>query len=211
MPDNKRIENMFEMPGWLAKQTREQQDDAPNYELGFTKGRLDSKLHNQMLDNIDNNAASFKPEYKINEICTTESNVIPALYHEDYEFNQSVMQALQPAHANWSGMQLNGVACYGFRAYQRGSYLHNHVDRTNTHIVSSTICVDHRLEEPWPLYIEDIEGKAHHVDMEPGEFIFYEGARLIHGRPWPLKGDYYIGMFVHYRPVTLPTGQVVKI
>jgi prolyl 4-hydroxylase len=57
------------------------------------------------------------------------------------------------------------------------------------------------LEERWPLYVEDIFGEAHQVNLEPGEFLFYEGARLIHGRPWPLKGDYYIGMFVHYRPV----------
>jgi hypothetical protein len=22
----------------------------------------------------------------------------------------------------------------------------------------------------------------------------------VHGRPWPLVGDYYVGLFVHYRP-----------
>lgn len=97
-------------------------------------------------------------------------------------------------------MQLVDSACYGFRAYQRGCYLHNHVDRSDTHVISSTICIDSRLEQPWPLCIEDIYGESHQVNLQPGEFLFYEGARLLHGRPWPLVGDYYVGMFLHYRP-----------
>lgn len=210
MSDNVQRKDMFDMPEWLVQQTREQQAEAPDYGLGFTKGKLDSDLHQRMLDNIDKNAPFFRPEHKINEISTTVSSVIPVLLHEDHDFNHTVMQTLQPAHTEWSGMQLNTAACYGFRAYQRGSYLHNHVDRTQTHVVSSTICVDHRLEEPWPLYIEDIDGKPHQVDLEPGEYIFYEGARLIHGRPWPLKGDYYIGLFVHYSPQNLNTGMTVS-
>ena len=30
--------------------------------------------------------------------------------------------------------------------------------------------------------------------------IWYESARLIHGRQWPLKGRYYDNIFIHYRP-----------
>ena len=66
------------------------------------------------------------------------------------------------------------------------------------------------LDKPWPLYMEDIDGHAYQVDMEPGEFVFYEGARLVHGRPWPLEGDYYIGMFVHYRPQHFSPGPTVN-
>ena len=194
---------MFATPDWLARQTREQQAAAPYCGLGFKKGRLNNGLHARMLENISRNAALFRPESTINEIQTTEPGVIPVLYHEDHEFNQAVCQELKPVHETWAGMRLTESACYGFRVYQRGSYLHNHVDRTQTHIVSSTICVDSRLDEPWPLYLEDIEGRPHPVNLEPGEFVFYEGAKLIHGRPWALKGDYYIGMFVHYRPQNL--------
>lgn len=198
--DKKLIKDMFEMPAWLAEQTREQQAEAPYCGLGFKKGRLEPDLHARMLKNIEQNASLFRTERGVREIESVEPGVIPVLFHEDREFNEFVMKALKPAHTNWSGMELDESACYGFRVYQRGSYLHNHVDRTRTHIVSSTICVDHRLDEPWPLYIEDIDGNPYQVNMEPGEFIFYEGARLVHGRPWPLKGDYYINMFVHYRP-----------
>jgi len=208
--DKKLIRDMFQPPDWLVEQTRAQQADAPYCGLGFRKGRLEPELHARMLENIQNNAHRYRSEHSIGEIQSVETGVIPCLYYEDREFNDSVLEALKPAHENWSGMTLAESACYGFRVYQRGTYLHNHVDHTRTHIVSSTICVDYRLDEPWPLYIEDINGTAYQVDLEPGEFVFYEGARLIHGRPWPLKGQYYIGMFVHYRPRHFSSGPTAK-
>ena len=57
------------------------------------------------------------------------------------------------------------------------------------------------MHRPWPLSIEDVHGEPHHVDLAPGELLFYEGARLPHGRPQPLEGEYYAGIFVHYRPL----------
>lgn len=194
---------MFAPPEWLVEQTRRQQAAAPYCGLGFRKERLDPELHARMLDNLNHHAAAFRPEAPIEEIQTTEPWTIPVLHHEDPQFNRAVSQALKPLHETWAGMRLTESACYGFRVYQRGCFLHKHVDRTQTHIVSSTVCVDSRLNAPWPLYLEDIEGRAHEVNLEPGEFVFYEGAKLVHGRPWPLDGDYYVGLFVHYRPLAL--------
>ena len=156
-----------------------------------------------MLEKLQASVGLFQPETQIREIETSLQDFIPALNYEEAQFNDAVSNLLKADHEKWSGMELLDSACYGFRAYQRGSYLHNHVDRGLSHIISSTICIDRQLEEPWPIYIEDIYGEAHEVNLEPGEFLYYEGARLIHGRPWPMKGDYYIGVFVHYRPAHL--------
>lgn len=191
----------LEVPEWLQAQTRQQQAEAPYCGLGFEHGQLEPEIYNLLLDKLRDSAALFKPEPAIPEIGTEEPAYLPVLVFEDGEFNAAVSEILRPRHEQWSGMQLVDSACYGFRAYQRGCYLHNHVDRGFTHIISSTICVDARLDEPWPLFVEDIYGESHEVNLQPGEFLFYEGARLIHGRPWPLVGDYYVGMFVHYRPV----------
>ncbi|EED34931.1 conserved hypothetical protein [Luminiphilus syltensis NOR5-1B] len=191
----------FDMPDWLAQQTRQHQAQAPYLGLGFAQGQLPDELHNVLRDKLAASAGQFRPEQAIPELATADADFIPAMHFEDPSFNAAICDTLRPAHEAWSGMELIDSACYGFRAYQRGSYLHNHVDRGTTHIISSTICVDSRLDEPWPLYIEDIYGEAHEVNLSPGEFIYYEGARLIHGRPWPLVGDYYVGLFVHYRPV----------
>ena len=198
---------MIKTPADLVEQTKQQQSEAPYCGLGFKKARLDADIHAWMIEKLKASTALFRPESRIHEINTLEPSYIPALYYEDREFNRAISKALLPGHQEWSGMTLDESACYGFRVYQRGCYLHNHVDRTRTHIISSTVCVDHRLDSPWPLYIEDINGKAYQVNMEPGEFVYYEGARLVHGRPWPLKGDYYVGMFVHYRPKAMRAGR----
>ena len=199
--DTRITREMIETPAEIVQKTAEMVATAPYCGLGFSKSRLHHKTYQKMMQQLHADVDKFLPETRIEEICTTEPSVIPALYHEDHAFNRWVLGDLKMAHEEWSGMKLAPSACYGFRVYQRGCYLHNHVDRTQTHIISSTICVDHRLDEPWPLYIEDIEGKACQIDMRPGELVFYEGARLPHGRPWPLKGRYYVGMFVHYRPL----------
>jgi hypothetical protein len=201
--NEKIVREMIASPDWLVEQTRVQQAAAPYCGLGFKKGRISNNLLARMLENVSQNAALYRPESSVPEIQTTEPGVIPVLYYEDHEFNRTISKELQPAHETWAGMRLAESACYGFRVYQRGSYLYNHVDRTQTHIISSTICVDSRLDEPWPLCLVDIEGGHHQIDLEPGEFVFYEGAKLLHGRPWPLKGDYYIGIFTHYRPAAV--------
>ncbi|MEM1110355.1 MAG: hypothetical protein AAGI11_00485 [Pseudomonadota bacterium] len=193
----------IEVPQWLRKQTRQQQASAPYCGLGFEKGQLAPEIHGILQDKLQACSSQFQPELKIGEVDTLDQNFIPAMHFEDSAFNVAISETLRPLHEEWSGTQLIDSACYGFRVYQRGAFLHNHVDRGSTHIISSTICVDASLDEAWPIYVEDIYGEAHEVNLEPGEFLFYEGARLIHGRPWPLMGDYYAGLFVHYRPANL--------
>lgn len=190
----------IETPEWLLEQTRRQQSVAPYCGLGFKVDRLDPTIYQRMSHELRGVLDRFRPEAPIDEISTTAPDFVPALMCENGTFNAEMSELLKPLHEAWSGMALTESACYGFRAYQRGSYLLNHVDRTETHIISSTVCVDASLEEPWPLYVEDILGEVHEINLEPGELLLYEGARLVHGRPWPLVGDYYVGLFVHYRP-----------
>jgi hypothetical protein len=56
------------------------------------------------------------------------------------------------------------------------------------------------VDEPWPHVVEDREGQCHDVYLEPGQMLLYEGAKLPHGRPHPLRGRYYASLFLHYRP-----------
>jgi len=64
--------------------------------------------------------------------------------------------------------------------------------------------VDHQgLTEPWPLVIESLDGLSREVSLEPGQMLFYESAKCIHGRPRPMvggDGSYYTSLFIHYRP-----------
>ena len=42
------------------------------------------------------------------------------------------------------------------------------------------------------------------MTMEPGELLFYESAKCLHGREVPLNGDSFVSLFAHYRPRDAP-------
>ena len=197
--DQPRMVPELEAPSHLRDKCERMQAEAPCLGLGFRKARLAPEVHARLLAHFRDNVARFRAESRIEEIGTIGAGIIPTLLFEDRQFNARFAADLQPLHEAWAGVPLELSYCYGIRCYQRGTYLHNHVDR-QPHIVSATICVDHELDSPWPLHIENVDGEVSQVDLEPGEFVLYEGTRLAHGRPYPLDGDFYAGIFVHYRP-----------
>ena len=74
------------------------------------------------------------------------------------------------------------------------------MDRFNTHVISAILNIGQAVREDWPLYIRDNDGVNHAVVLAPGEMIWYESARAVHGRPGPLQGDYYDNLFIHFSP-----------
>lgn len=78
--------------------------------------------------------------------------------------------------------------------------LYSSVDRFPL-ITSAIINVDQDVDEPWPLEVYGHDGKATNVTMEPGDMVLYESHSVIHGRPFPLKGNYFANVFVHFEAV----------
>jgi prolyl 4-hydroxylase len=196
-------------PDWIMEQTRTQQANIPYLESGgpkckgFEKRKMDADIYGEILARYQALKPLMQPED--NEaigsfVDTVSGEFPPALYMEDKEFNARVLELLKPLHEQWCGFELKPAACYGFRTYLPGAYLHNHIDRGETHVISSTICVASDIYSPWHLHAIDIDGKAHDVDCHPGEHILYESALISHGRPVPLNGRYHVGMFIHYSP-----------
>lgn len=203
--DPKGLIEELETPEALRKKQESMLAQAPPYRgLGFHKDKLDPAVFGRLADHFRTNVAHFRAEHDIEEIGNDNSGIIPSLVFQDKAFNARLAEELKPLHEAWSQTPLEVSHCYGIRCYQRGTYLYNHLDR-HPHFVSATICVDHSLDSPWPLHIESIDGEVHQIDLEPGEFVFYEGTRLAHGRPYPLDGDYYAGVFVHYQPADTST------
>lgn len=114
--------------------------------------------------------------------------------------NDEVMRDMLAMHEAWSGVPLTPSNAYGLRLYKDRNTLTMHTDRVETHVVSSIVHVDRDLDEPWPIVIEGYDGKSVAVDLAPGETLFYESAKCIHGRPKPMKGRFYTSLFLHYRP-----------
>lgn len=191
----------LEPPEYLRRKCREMVAGAPYLGRGYSKARLPHDVHQRLLEHLRKSVSRFQPEDPCEEIRTSAKAFIPALLFEDKEFNAQLALDLKPMHEEWAQMPLAVSYCYGIRCYQRGTFLYNHVDR-ETHVISSTICVDQALNSPWPLSIESATGEPNQIEMAPGDLVFYEGTRLPHGRPYPLDGDFYAGIFVHYHPIS---------
>ena len=44
--------------------------------------------------------------------------------------------------------------------------------------------------------IYDHDGKAYNVTMEPGDMVMYESHTVLHGRPFPLNGSFYVSQIL---------------
>ena len=64
--------------------------------------------------------------------------------------------------------------------------------------VSGIINVAQDVREDWPLLIMGHDNQFHNVTLAPGDIVFYESAKLLHGRPTPLEGAYYANIFIHF-------------
>ena len=70
-------------------------------------------------------------------------------------------------------------------------------------MISAILNLGQSVSRDWPLFIQDNSGAQHSVLLQPGEMLWYESARLVHGRPEKLEGEYFDNIFVHYRPTVL--------
>ena len=118
-----------------------------------------------------------------------------------------VAEIMAPIMEQWAGRKLTFTALYGIREYYRGSILKKHVDRLETHVISVILNVYQEVDEPWELEVMDFNGNLQNIPQEAGEMVFYESAKLLHGRPLPLKGNVYANCFLHYMPAEGWVGQ----
>jgi len=77
----------------------------------------------------------------------------------------------------------------------------------DTHALSLVLNVaQHGLREPWPLVVDSMNGSKHAAYLQPGELVFYESARCLHGRETFYQGAEFVNLFAHCaRPAAHPT------
>ena len=46
----------------------------------------------------------------------------------------------------------------------------------------------------------DLHGNTHEVILTPGDVLFYESSKCLHGRPKIFNGKAYSSIFIHYYP-----------
>jgi len=169
---------------------------------GFKKTKLDNALYQELLKFYLKNRSKDKSEHiEGNFVFIPESKKEATRIIElSRELKEKIHFSLQKPLQNWSNLILEPTFVYGIRVYQEGSLLIPHRDRENTHIISAIINIDQEVEEEWPLIIEDHFYRKHEVILKPGEVIYYESAKLLHGRPIPLNGKSFANIFCHFMP-----------
>jgi hypothetical protein len=121
---------------------------------------------------------------------------------------EQIWNGVKPVIEEWVGKKIKPTSLYGIRLYKDGAILNPHVDRMP--LVSSCIInVDQDVDEvrichqmgvrmpdisgqPWLAEMYSHDGKAHNVTMEPGDMVLYESHTVIHGRPFALKGRFFL-------------------
>ena len=58
--------------------------------------------------------------------------------------------------------------------------------------------IEQKVEKDWPLTLMDNEGQKKIIFLRPGEMLLYESAKVPHGRQFPLEGEYYENILVHF-------------
>lgn len=169
---------------------------------GICKTKLDAKVLQPIVDYFRNNIEQEKIDEFVegNFIVNSDEDVGSFLLPLPDTLTEPLINEIKSICASWCRVELEHTAIYGIRIYRRGTLLQMHRDRPHTHIISAILNVEQRVDKDWPLAIEDHQCRLHQENLEPGELLLYEGARLPHGRPSALNGDYYANIFIHFKP-----------
>ncbi|KAL3775492.1 hypothetical protein ACHAW5_000237 [Stephanodiscus triporus] len=176
--------------------------------LGFNKGRLPDDVFASMRAFYYNNR---DPPHRLQEEWDsqgvfvnhweTDINFIVIPWHLKHIWQARLKDVVQ----EWAGCEIEQTDLYGIRQYESGARLSTHVDRINTHAVSLIVNIAQgNLTQPWTVEVYDHANRLHEVVMEPGDIVYYESAKALHGRNTPLAGGYYANLFTHYRPIGDP-------
>lgn len=73
-------------------------------------------------------------------------------------------------------------------------------DETAGNNANNSVEIADKRTKDWFLEVYDHAGRAHNVSMRPGDLVLYESHTVLHGRPFPLEGNFYANIFVHFKP-----------
>ncbi|KAL9184272.1 hypothetical protein ACHAXT_002358 [Thalassiosira profunda] len=176
--------------------------------LGFDKGRLPDDVFGSMRSFYYNNR---DPPHRLMEewdskglyvnYWETDCNFIQIPWDLKHTWQGRLKDVVQA----WVGVEIEQTDMYGIRQYETGARLLTHVDRITTHAVSLIVNIAQgNLTQPWTVEVYDHADRLHEVEMKPGDVVYYESAKALHGRNTPLAGGYYANIFTHYRPMGDP-------
>ena len=116
------------------------------------------------------NAATFA-SLRFEDIADASAGALRPRFYDQDELNQRAMEGLRPTLEQWSGVKLRDGQAYGVRVYRNGSSLVNHIDRSETHVISAIVHIGHALDEPWPIQVRRSFVGALLIALSPVQII----------------------------------------
>jgi prolyl 4-hydroxylase len=188
----------------MANPYRAMHEFLPNYtQAGFAKLPVPTTLFRKILEFYRAGQASQKDEFVEGEFIvnpSTPSQAPSTLIDLTDALRTEIHDTLKPLVEAWCGLPVKPSYVYGIRTYRDKAVLKPHRDRIETHIFGIILNVDQVAREDWLLMIEDHAYDEHQIILKPGEMLFYESARLKHGRPIPFEGSVFANIFCHFTP-----------
>jgi prolyl 4-hydroxylase len=195
---------------YRIEMNKRQPASSRNYtNLGYAKIRAPAQVYRLLKDFWDaNRHASIVERWHEGQIYVNHWDVpslmVPlensTLTGGGDELRQHLWDAARTTLETWTGQRQVECSLYGIRIYQRGALLVPHVDRAPL-VASAIINVDQDVDEPWPLEVIGHDGVSRNVTMLPGDMVLYESHSVLHGRPYPLQGNFMANVFIHFEPI----------
>ena len=117
------------------------------------------EIHAKLLKNVRDHLAN--PRREREDDATAHSGVEgpnePDFIDQE-RLNYEVLDALKPLHEAWCQCELEPTSVYGVRLYREGATLVDHLDVPETHVISSILHIDSKLDAPYPIEIQDVTG-----------------------------------------------------
>mmetsp|Transcript_12521 Transcript_12521/g.19374 ORF Transcript_12521/g.19374 Transcript_12521/m.19374 type:complete len:453 (+) Transcript_12521:134-1492(+) len=191
------------------KQAKFQPMSMQNYtKLGYTKIRAPQKIFSKIQDfwrkHYDQNVTEWHRINSYHNMWEAPPSIVnlqnASLEGGGGELMADIWDSSRELLEEWTGQSLVGCSLWGIRLYHDGSILAPHIDRLPL-VASAIINIAQDVDEPWPLEVYGRDGKAVNITMEPGDMVLYESHSVIHGRPFPMKGNYFANVFIHFEPI----------
>lgn len=115
--------------------------------------------------------------------------------HSVYNYKKALelLCELTPEVSNAIGETVLPTYTYG-RIYKEGSVLEKHKDRPACEI---SLTLNLGGDKDWSIWVENVNGNSHCVNLEPGDAMVYLGCVAPHWRD-EFEGSWYAQFFLHY-------------
>jgi hypothetical protein len=161
----------------------------PNFtEHGFGLTRAPERLASTLKEAVHNRILDARGEGLSLEISAPEEM-------------KAALEELRPYAEAWTQRMLTSSHAEGIRLDRNQSFAVMSLNRVETDVISVLFHIDSSYDaQPWPVYIEDFEGRTHEISLTPGDILLYEGAKCFHGRPKKSNGSWHATMVARFYP-----------